>query len=358
MFEKTEVLMELSKRTLKWIENMGSDIDFDLEKKIATVPLYYETPDDLLEVRRSRPGKPVISRDALNSLLDTIKEIPEEFTVEFSLIIDDYGEYDHDQLLEAIQKIIENTYYYYDEDKKKNNVLAVILLIIGVLILCFQVIGGYYGLLGTEGTISTDIINCMLDSFSCVFIWEAGAVLFLTYGNDSTLFHKELRRIHGIRFATKVGEVLSSVDKATVCKKWVSVGKGERIARNFILFTYPLIIALTVTEIGESASQLENLNGGYVISYIFTWAMVVLLSISSISFYRGKGPLRKWTLPLSLIAFAYMVISIIGWFASGEIHNIFFYLDSFGTILLLINIFCLIYMRKQNIDVRPKKETK
>ena len=350
--------MELSKRTLKWIENMGSDIDFDLEKKIATVPLYYDTPDDLLNAQRSRPGKPVISRDALNSLLDTIKEIPKEFTVEFSLIIDDYGEYDHDQLLEAIQKIIENTYYYYDEDKKQNNVLAVILLIIGVLALCFQVIGGYYGLLGTEGTISSDIINCMLDSFSCVFIWEAGAVLFLSYGNDSTLFHKELSRIHGIRFATKAGEVLSSVDKATVCKNWVSVGKGERIARTLILFTYPLIIALSVTEVGESASQLENLNGGYVFSYIFTWAMVILLLISSISFYRGKGPLRKWTLPLSLIAFAYMVISIIGWFASGETNNIFFYLDFFGTILLLINIFCLIYMRKQNVDVREENKDK
>ena len=53
--------MELSKRTLRWIENMGSDIDFDLEKKIATVPLYYETPDDLLNVQRSRPGQPIIS---------------------------------------------------------------------------------------------------------------------------------------------------------------------------------------------------------------------------------------------------------------------------------------------------------
>ena len=198
----------------------------------------------------------------------------------------------------------------------------------------------------------------MFDSFSCIFIWEAGAVLFLTYGNDSTFFHKELRRIHGIRFTTETGEVLSSVDKATVCKKWVSVGKGERIARNFILFTYPLIIALTVTEIGESASQLENLDIGYVFSYAFTWAMVVLLSISSISFYRGKGPLRKWTLPLSLIAFAYMIVSIIGWFASGEIHNVFFYLDSFGTILLLINIICLIYMRKQNVDVRKKNDAK
>ncbi len=346
--------MELSKRTLRWIENMGSDIDFDLGKRIATVPLYYETPDDLLNVRRSRPGKPVISRDALDSLLDAVKEIPKEFTVEFSLIIDDYGEYDHDQLLEAIQKSIENTYYYYDEDKKKDNVLSVIFLIIGIMILCFQMIGGYYGLLGEEGTISTDVVNSLLDSFSCVFIWEMGAVLFLTYGSDSTLFHKELRRIHGIRFVTKTGEVLSSVDKATVSKKWISVGKGERIARSFILFTYPLILALTVIEIGESASQLENLNIGYVFSYAFTWAMVVLLSISSISFYRGKGPLRKWTLPLSLIAFAYMIISIIGWFASGEIHNIFFYMDFLGTILLLINIFCLIYMRKQNVDVRKK----
>ena len=349
--------MELSKRTLRWIENMASDIDFDLEKRIATVPLYYEMPDDLLDPRRSRPGNPVISVDALDSLLDAVKEIPKEFDVEFSLVIDDYGDYDHDQLLQAIQKAIENTYYYYDEDKKKDNVLAVIIMTIGILTLSFQVIGNYYGLFGTEGTIPTDMISSILEIFAWVFVWEGVHILFLTYENDSTLFHKELRRIHGIRFATGSGEVLASADKATVSKKWVNVGKGERIARNFILFTYPLIFALTVTEIGEYASLLENLNG-YMFSYVFTWVLVVLLAISSISFYREKGPLKKWVLPLSLIAFAFMVVSIIGWFVSGEIHNVFFYLDFLGTILLLINIICLIYMRKQNVDVRKKSDAK
>ncbi len=337
---------------------MGSDVDFDLENRVATVPLYYDTPDDLLNVHRSRPGNPVISQETLETILDIIKEIPKEFTVEFSLVINDYGEYDHDQLLDAVLKIIENTYYYYDEDKKKDHLLSVVLLIAGFFLLCFEVIGNYYELLGAEGSISTDTIYYMFDAFSNNFIWEAGAVLFLTYGNDSTLFYKELRRINGIRFATETGEVLSSADKATVCKKWVNVGKGERIARNFILFTYPLIVALTVVEIGESASQLENLNGMYLFSYIFTWVMVVLLFISSISFYRGKGPLRKWVLPFSLIAFAYMIISIVGWFVSGEIHNVFFYMDFFGTILLLINIFCLLYMRKQSIDVHQRNKIK
>lgn len=52
-----------------------------------------------------------------------------------------------------------------------------------------------------------------------------------------------------------------------------------------------------------------------------------------------------------------MVISLIGWFVSGEIHNIFSYLDAFGTILLLINIFCLPYLRKQSVDVHQGDET-
>lgn len=334
---------------------MESDIDFDPERGIATVPLYYETADDLLNERRTRPGKPVISAEALDVLLNTVKEIPKEFTVEFSLIVDDYGDYTHAQLLDAILKALENTYYRYDEDRKKDNVLSVILMIIGFLVLAFQVIGDYYGLLGAEGTISSDIINAILETITCICMWEAGAILFLTYGNDATIFHKELRRIQGIRFAAETGEVLSSADKDAVYKKWVNVGSREQLARSMILFTYPLIIALTVIEIGESASQLENLNG-YVFSYIFTWIMVVLLAVSSISFYREKGPLRKWVLPLSLIALVYMIISLIGWFASGEIHNIFFYLDSIGTLLLLINIICLLYMRKQNVDVQLKNK--
>lgn len=343
--------MELNKRTLRRINNMESDIEFDLEKGIATVPLYYETPGDLLNERRSRPDKPVISGDAIDTILNTIIEIPKEFTVDINLVIDDYEDYDHDQLIKAIQKNIENTYYYYDEARKRDNVLAVILMIIGVLMLSFQVIGDHYGLFGAEGTVSTDMISSILEIFAWICIWEAGALLFLTYENVSTLFRKELRRIHSIRFATEFGEVLSSVNKDDLTKKMVSVSKKELIARNFILFTYPLIIALTVVEIGESLSQLADLSGWYMLSYGFTWLMVILLAVASISFYREKGPLKKWVLPLSLIALVYMIISVIGWFVEGEINNIFFYLDSFGTILLLINIFCLLYLRKQSVDV-------
>ena len=349
--------MELSKRTLRRINNMELDIDFDLEKGIATVPLYYETPGDLLNERRSRPGKPVISGDALESLLKTVTEIPKEFMVAFNLVVEDYGDYDHDQLLKAVEKSIENTFYHYDDDRKKDNVLAVILMIIGLLILSFQVIGDHYGLFGAEGAVSTDMISCILEILAWICIWEAGALLFLTYDNDSTFFRKELRRIHSIRFYTGSGEVLSSMYKDDLVKKMVSVGKKELIARNFILFTYPLIIALTVVEIGDSASQIADLNGWYMLSYGFTWAMVVLLAIANISFYREKGPLKKLVLPLSLVALVYMIISIIGWIAEGAFDNIFFYLDSFGTILLLINIFCLLYLRKQSVDVHQGDET-
>lgn len=106
-------------------------VHFDLAKRIATVPLYYKTPDDLLDEHLSRPGKPVISDAAIDYLLDIIKDIPKEFTVNISLTVNDYGEYDHQQLLKAIQTTVENTYYYYDENRRKDIVLSVLFIIIG-----------------------------------------------------------------------------------------------------------------------------------------------------------------------------------------------------------------------------------
>ena len=83
--------MELNKRTLKQIELLSAHYDFDLEKGIATVPLHYATADDLIDEYISRPGKPKLSSDTLDYLQEIIQEIPKEFTIDFSLTVEDYG---------------------------------------------------------------------------------------------------------------------------------------------------------------------------------------------------------------------------------------------------------------------------
>lgn len=349
--------MELSKRVLRAINNMDSYVHFDLEKGIATVPLYYETPDDLIDKHLSRPGKPVVSDDAIDYLLDILKNIPKEFTVDFSLTIDDYGDYDHNQLLKAIRVTVENTYYYYDENRKKDIVLSVMFIIIGVLSMVIQYVGERYGWFGVKGAIGTDIIITLIELISWVFIWEGGAILFLTYENDDNEFHKGLRRFQGIRFVKESGEALVSADKDLMYSNWVYVERREYFARNFILFSYPIVIVATAIQIGEYGPLIANLKAWAIISAIVSCIIIVLLAIANISFYREKGPLRRMVMPLSLIMLCYEIISVIVWLNNeGKIQEISFYMDCLALILIVINVICLRYMQKQTIDMHQEGE--
>lgn len=347
--------MELSKRVARRIRNMESHVHFDLEKGIATVPLYYETPDDLLDEHLSRPGKPVISDDAIDYLLDIVKDIPKEFTVDFSLTVNDYGAYDPHQLLKAIQVTVENTYYYYDENRKKDIALSVLFIVIGALSMIIEFIGLHYKWYGPKDAISTDIITSLFDLVTWIFFWEGAAILFLTYENDATVFHHDLGRFQGIRFVDDAGGVLSATDRDKLYRNWVRVEKRELFARHFILFSYPVLFAVTAVEIGEFGQQIAGMDGWSIARLLFGVITVVLLAIANVSFFRGKGPLKKWVIPLSLVLLGYAVINMIESMIHGEIRTISFYLNCFAMILILINVICLRYMQKQTVETCRKR---
>lgn len=347
--------MELNKRTLKQIELLSVHYDFDLEKGIVTVPLCYATAEDMIDAYISRPGKPKLSSDTLDYLQEIIQEIPKEFTIDFSLTVEDYGDYTHIQLLSAIEAAIENTYYYHDESRKKDNVLAVCFIIIGVLALAYELIGEFYGWFGAEGAIGTDFIISLLDIIAWVFIWEGGAILFLNYDSDSVLFHKDFRRVQQVRFVRETGETLSAEDNAAFEKNMIHITKGELVARNIILFSFPLIIALSVVPAAEFIQLITAFSPLVKIFYLLFWIVIIALTVANISFYRGKGPLKDWAMPLAIIMLVMQVMSLIGWSIGPGNDLIFFIMDGLLILMVLVYFICLIWLRRQRVDVHFKK---
>ena len=348
--------MKLSKHTLKQIENLKDLYDFDLENQVVTIPLHFESTEDLLDIHLSQKGKPVISKDALDYLIDIIMSIPSNFTVDFALKVDDCGEYTHKQLLEAIRNTIENKFCFYDSGRKKDNVLAVIFIIIGIVLLTFEIVGVHYNFFGEEGAVNVAVIESILDVLSWVFIWEGGAILFLTYENESTLFHKEIRRFRSIRMLDSTDKQVIGFSHSELYRDWVQVGKLEMLTRNFILFAYPVILAGTAIEMSEVLGYFHELSALEIFSYILGWIMIVPMVISNICFYLDRGWIKKLAFPLSLIMTLYMIYSIIGWLTYPEINIKFFVFDCIITLFFTLNTICLIYMIRQNVNVGKKVE--
>lgn len=343
--------MKLNKRTLKQIKLLSSNYDFDIEKRTVTIPVYFESSKDMIDEHLSLPGKPKLSKQTLDYFQDIIKEIPKEFSIDVALTVNNYGEYTHSQLLRAIDNSIENTFYYYDESRKKDNVIAVAFIIIGVISLAFQIAGEHYAWFGVESSIGTSITIAIFEILSWVFIWEGGAILFLTYENKSTFFRENFHRIKQIHFNDENGNLLSKELCRSFSNSTILPSKGVVLARNYILFSFPFILAMTIGWATHLAPQLVNLSILDKVCFITTVIMVVLLTIANISYYRGRGPLKNWVLALSIIMFLSMTLTLITQVLDGDINSIYFKFDCIMVCLVLINIICLIYLSKQNIEI-------
>ena len=348
--------MEISKRTLHHINTLKELYDFDLESGIATVPLHYASPDDLVDEHLSRPGKPVITDEAVDYLVGIIRSIPKEFSVDFSLQFDECEDYSPSSLLTAIRTAIDNRFFYHDANRKKDNINAVFFILLGILLLAYEYIAMHFGWLGSEEAISTGFLEALIDITSWIFIWEGGAILFLTYGEDSTLFRKDIRRLHGICAVNKTGELVCKQIESDQVHNWVNPRAGEKFARNYILFFFPLLFIFAVVLIAELVDNAINLSTFEMIPYIVVDVLIVFLIICNISFYKESGAMKKFAIPLSFVIAAFMLFDIFSW-SWGETFDLYFFtLDCVIFVLVLIEIICLLYMRKQNVIISQKKE--
>lgn len=343
--------MKLSKRVLKRVENLSKSFDFDMVNRVATIPLHYESPEELLDIHVSSPKKPIVSDDTIDYLGDLMTSIPDEFAVEFNLTIDDYGEYSHESLLNALKITIENTFYYHDENRKKDHILAIVFIIVGILMLALETIGDMDGWYGSPGSLSTTFIETILDVMVWVLTWEGAALLFVTYENDSTAFSQCMKRFHGLIFMDSTGKKLVGLDKKQLYEGWIYISRKEAFARNYILFSNAAIYAILSIFTVKLFADIEILSISDIISFAAGWILVTALVTSNIAFYKEGYKWGNFALPLSVICLGYTITYLIYSFTEAyfSLSNIVWNLVL--TIMLIVNIICLNYMRKQNIEI-------
>ena len=343
--------MKINKRSFRQLQNLSKICSFDTENGVATVPLHYQNAEELLDPHLSRPDLPVISDETVDYLLSVTADIPESFSVEFTLTVDDCGEYTETQLLEAIQLTVENTYYYHDEKKRQDNVLGAFFLIIGFLALTVETLGGLAGWLGGKGTVVRLIVETLLDVIIWVFLWEGCAILLLTYENESTFFGRQLQRLNKMSIQNAGGQDRFSLDSREFSKGWVMLGKKEAFARAFILISNIIFLASLIWQIFGLLTSMESEPAMSIILCIVECILIILLVISNISFYLDTGSMKKYALPISVIVLLFNVAAIFYYrnsYADGVAEWVF---SGIYVVGLILNILCLRYMKKQSIEI-------
>ena len=347
--------MKLSKRVLKRAKNLSKSFDFDMDKRVATIPLHYESCEELLDMHVSSPQKPIVSDDTIDYLGEVMTSIPGEFAVEFDLVIDDYGEYSPEVLLKALKITIENTFYYHDENRKKDNILAVVFLILGILMLALETIGGMDGWYGGTGSLSDTFIETILDVMVWVLTWEGAALLFVTYANESTVFGRTMKRFHGLAFMDSNGNRLGGLDKEQLYQGWIYLSRKEAFARNYILFSNAAIYAVLSINTVKFFADIEVMALFDALGFAIAWILITALVSSNISFYKEGYRWGDFALPMSVVCLVYTVVHCVYSITMGNMRVSGVVWNLVLAIMLVVNIFSLNYMRKQNVEIAQIK---
>lgn len=347
-----EYLVEtLNKKTLRQMENLKDICDFDLENQVASILIHYDSYEEIIDKHLSRPNRPVISNETVEYLTETTAVIPNSFRLDISIQIDDYGEYNHKQLLDSIKEVIEDTFYYYDEHSIKQKVLGITFIAIGILILAVKIAGKLTGIFGPTDAVYFEVLDTILDVFVWVLLWEGGYILFVRYEEDDTIFKKKIGAIHSLSMVDSKNKVLYSLDEDKFYEDWVYEDVKEKVSRNILLIVVFFVLTQVIVQAMNLIGISPMLSGKTLILAIVQIALMIILALSNVSFYRNKGFLCKVAIPVSYITLACSIIFTYNFsiLVDKNFHTIFINSLYIGSII--VNIICLHYLKKiENIN--------
>lgn len=200
--------MEISKRTLRRIENISDICDFDTEKGVATLYLHFDKAEEILDKQQSVPAHPVIAAETIERMSRNMCIIPEEFDVVYALTIDDYQDYAPGQLLHAYETGLENRYYRKDEENRTDHMVWFLFALLGLAIFVIMVLGKHYGWFGIASSITAMVMAVILDIFFQTF-FERSLIFHFVHVNRLDLFKKSFRRLDAIQCRDQNGKMLS-----------------------------------------------------------------------------------------------------------------------------------------------------
>lgn len=201
------------------IEILKKYYDVDETKKVVNVRLHYCDPTEILNTNVSTKEKPIFKRDFVEEMKSYIDTFPVEYNLGVDFTFDDYGEYDHETLLTAFLDMMELEHYVCSRFNKRAWLIAILLAIIGSA----MIIALFF--LEDMNCLTDDLlgrtIDYVIDTWACIFIWEALSMLLL-YPNETLTRDKiVLSRFEAVSFSDSKKGLLIKKEKEEFEANWV-----------------------------------------------------------------------------------------------------------------------------------------
>lgn len=262
----------------------------DEENKIITINVHYDKASDFLNTSIGNNNNPIIRDEALENVNNIIQSIPVVYKVRINFDIKDYENYNPKNIIQSFNDTLELNQYTSRRLRQRKNLIAATLILVGVILLCFMVIGKNKIWFG-EG-IKAEVIAETINIAAWVFVWEAVSMLFL---------EKSEQKIFALRIRTRVSEIsmletdrnniLACETAEAIFGKWDNESKLKRYSKMATLISSMILIF-------TSFYTLYSLITGIIINTFSGFFLIVVIVVSIISilayFFAGIAGLRNY----------------------------------------------------------------
>lgn len=319
---------KLSEKAKRQLQTLEKYFKIDYEKRIVTIPVHYEKVSDIIDVNYSNKNHPFVQQEFLASISDKLHSIPIEFILDVDIKIDDYEGYNEKSVIESIQDAFELFHYDVIKERTKANLKVAILVILGVTILAWLFYLCSKKIIGQSGDPTHDTIHELIYTIGAVVLWEAVYIIFLPEDNYKDISYTLLWRINNIRLLNNNDKVVAFTNNINMVNGWIIETKKERRARYFLLLSGTTLICLSLIKIRDIV-ELVLLNPTKWVTYLilpFSILMVifgVLAGIGASSYYRDKGPFKRFVLFFGVIASILYLLETITYIVMFSIYGKF-----------------------------------
>lgn len=340
---------ELSASAERELEILGKYCKIDRKNRIISYQYHVKSVDEIIDGNLGDVKHPKINDEFLNKLSDFAHSVPEPYTIDWDIVVDNYGPYKHKDLIEAISDSLEVFNYNYSINKKSEYIKMSLLIAFGIIIFSWLFIVCSFNLFG-DNDISHNIVHECVYTVACVILWEGIYIFFLPTKSYKDVAYSLLRRINHIALLNKNKGKIIVKSFEEIKSKWVKDSKPVKHFKRVFLASsvgYLCIGLASLPEIFLIIKMIEKVGPmaiGLIVVHAVMCIIVLLAAIANLSLYYGYGKVGKHATLFNLLALACAIAT----FAFRLRFNIT-YLDSlsvFGVvilgILLLISIVCTI----------------
>lgn len=305
------------------VSNVSEYYPLDKEKKVFEIPLHYEKASDLYFSNVDFMGKPNISDEATEDMVELLQDIPEGYKAELSITIDDYEEVPPEKVLKGINDALSFRHLRYMRESTSKGIKVGILMFVGMTLILIKTYGIVFDWWGDE-SVATNLFTYIIDLFGCVLIWEAVYALFIDRSEEIDFERTISKKVYAIKmYDPNNNEELFGEDASSLVSI-MSRNKKKMLSNRMLLLSGFSLLALSVSDL-FSAFVMANDYWDTGLLYYITVLVVGLLSamvmayvgITAIKIYKGKFTKNISGAIMTIIMLVLLVMNITGLFRNS-----------------------------------------